>query len=251
MEIETVMVSRKRAGWANEGLALFPDATLCIGESEVEEYRKHCGSDVKIVTHPDDVVGLGRLRQWVATHFSGEVLVQVNDDVRGLKCCVGKTGRTIRDPESIRLLVRNLAEVTKGFGLSVFSFGATADPKRTNILDPFYFTRIDCALFGMIGRPHVFDENVAQLDDLALSLQALRDDRAVVCDRRFGLVRKAQCGGTAGVVTGGNAVSRSADSLDKELAYLQKKWGGAFTIKKRATTVTTAVNVRRRQQVVV
>jgi hypothetical protein len=48
-----------------KALRLFPDATLCIGEDEVEAYGRHSS---KLLVHPKAVVGIGPLRQWVMDH---------------------------------------------------------------------------------------------------------------------------------------------------------------------------------------
>ena len=70
----------------DKGLALFPDATLCVGEDEVDAYAKV--SD-RLLVHPASVVGIGPLRQWVLDHVDDPCVVMVDDDVTHVYSQVG------------------------------------------------------------------------------------------------------------------------------------------------------------------
>ena len=51
--------SRNRSGIiGDKALRLFPDATLCVGDDEVDAYAKVSGN---LLVHPADVVGIGPL----------------------------------------------------------------------------------------------------------------------------------------------------------------------------------------------
>ena len=75
--MKIIIPTKGRANIIHEkALRLFPDATRCIGEDEVEAYGRHSSN---LLVHPKDVVGIGPLRQW-----DDPCVVMVDDDVTQL-----------------------------------------------------------------------------------------------------------------------------------------------------------------------
>ena len=80
----------------DKALCLFPDATLCVGEDEVDAYGavsdRPCsakplrGAKHELLVHPGNVVGIGPLRQWVLDHVDDPCVVMVDDDVTNATC---------------------------------------------------------------------------------------------------------------------------------------------------------------------
>jgi len=247
--IKWIIPSRRRAQWCSEAVKLFPQAAVCIGEDDLSSYQEALPPSTEFIVHPDSIVGLGRLRKWIAENVRSRILIQVNDDVLCLRSMVGRKSRCISEASRIKTLVENACSICDSLGIGLFSFASTVDPRRYTPMRPFYLCRIDCAFFGMIGRPIEFDENVNQLDDLDASLQALMLQRIVWCDTRFGVERRNLGGMSQSIDLGGNAVSRSKAGLENELAYLKRKWGGAFIVKRSKSQITTQVCVRRQQEI--
>jgi hypothetical protein len=57
---------------------LFHHAWLCVPESEAAAYRKH---HENVVSHPDDVYGMGQKRQWILDNFDDEIIFMADDDI--------------------------------------------------------------------------------------------------------------------------------------------------------------------------
>lgn len=222
-DIRLVLPSRRRVEWCRESLKLWPTATVCVGEEEGDAYR---ALGCEVVTHPDDVVGLGRLRQWIIEYFPERCIIQANDDIRGLWCVVGRRARVITDPAAIWQILMNSAEIADGLGISCFAYSRYGgDVRMFDAYRPFSIKLLDCSLFGMIGRKYRFDPNVAQCDDVDLTLQCLLKERIVWNDVRFAPVRLSNGGFSGKMEMGGNAVSRGGVQTAKEAAYLSEKWG--------------------------
>jgi hypothetical protein len=258
-DMRIVLPSRRRVAWCRESLKLWPTATVCVGEEEAADYR---ALGCEVVTHPDNIVGLGRLRQWIIEHFTERCIIQVNDDIRGLWCVVGKRSRVITDPPSIWQILLNSATIAEGLGISCFAYSRFGgDVRMFEATKPFSVKLLDCSLFGMIDRNYRFDPNVSQCDDVDLTLQCLLKERIVWTDVRFAPVRLSNGGFSDKMEMGGNAVSRGVEQTKREVEYLQKKWGAYYTVRwvrrgdAAGATVTgshlvSSVSVERQQDLV-
>jgi len=238
-DMQVVIPSRKRVESCRHTITLFKNPIVCVDESEAEDY-----ADVgaEIVTHPR-TYGLGELRQWILDNFPQRVVVQCNDDVKSLQCCVGRHVRKITDADAIQQILLNSANIAEFIGTSVFTYSPYgSDVRMCWSNDPIRFNRIEGCLFGMIGRKFRFDPKVRQHDDLDLTFQVLLKDRIVYMDSRFApehdFMTKA----------GGNSEIRGNAAMTEELKYMRSKWGKYFGITRRKSMTSTAVGVKRRQQ---
>ncbi len=82
----------------DKALRLFPDATLCVGASEVDAYAPLSDN---LLVHPDDVMGIGP-RQWGLDHVDDPCVVMVDDDVTHVYNQVGFHKRRIQDADTAR-----------------------------------------------------------------------------------------------------------------------------------------------------
>ena len=57
---------------------LFPNATLLVPESELEQYTH---IPLEKATVPDSVMGISSLRNWVLRHFKEEAIIMLDDDI--------------------------------------------------------------------------------------------------------------------------------------------------------------------------
>lgn len=220
-------------------MRLFKKPIVCVAEEEKEDYH---AIGAELVTHPNNVTGLGRLRQWILEHFDAKLLVQCNDDVKCLYCVVGFRPRRISDPDAIERIILNQANICEDLGISCFSFSPFGDDVRKfRPQKPFTLTRLEGAFLGIIGRKVKYDPNVAQFDDVDLALQCCLKERFVWQDSRFAadhnFITKA----------GGNTVSRGLENTKRELHYMKKKWGPYVGIGYGKRVISLKVKVPRQQ----
>lgn len=235
-EFQVVIPSRRRVESCRETVKLFRAPLVCVAEAEAEDYRD---VGAPILTHPDSISGLGRLRQWILDTVPNRVLVQCNDDVEYLICLVGRNERRISEPAAIERLLLNAAEACDALGISCFSFNCTVDVRKERPFLPFGFSRLEGALFGMVGRKMRFDPAVSQFDDVNLSLECCLKERIIWQDERFAPVHNFQTKG------GGNSVSRGKKQTAEELDYMKARWGHYLGVSHGLDTVRLAVRVDR------
>lgn len=236
MNVRVIIPSRKRADTLAKGtINLFPDATVCVGESEVPEYRKVTKN---LLVHGDEVVGLGILRQWILDHVDDEVIVMPDDDIHALYSFVGVRTRRITDPADVMRVLENAAMCAKAAGARVFGFNQ-GDIRKFEPQKPFSFNSWVGGLIGIIGRDLKYDPFCRLHDDVDLCLQSLMKHRIIWQDLRFKFANKIFAGG------GGNAISRSKEQHEKEIAYLKRKWGAHLQVRPAKTTIRLVVNVAR------
>lgn len=75
--------------------------------------------------------------------------------------------------------------------------------------------------------------------DIDACLTSLLTHRIIYQDLRFAMAHRRFEG------TGGNAVSRSSDQHEREIAYLRRKWGAHLTVRIAKTAILLKVNVPR------
>ena len=84
-----VIPSRKRVEECGQALKLFPDALVCVAESEEAQYK---ALDCELLLHPDSVAGIGPIRQWVLDNVPDETVVMADDDVHAVRTPAGHPG---------------------------------------------------------------------------------------------------------------------------------------------------------------
>lgn len=236
MRIKVIIPSRKRADRIGHGsLSLFPDATVCVGESEVPEYSKLTKN---LLVHGDEVVGLGILRQWILDHVEEEVVVMPDDDIASLYSFVGTTTRRITNPADVMRVIENAAVCAEAAGARVFGFNQ-GDIRKFEPQKPFSFNSWVGGLIGIIGRELKYDPVLRLHDDVDLCLQSLQKHRIIWQDLRFKFANKIFAG------AGGNSISRSKEQHEKEIAYMKRKWGAHLQVRPAKTTIRLVVNVPR------
>jgi len=110
--MKIVIPSKNRADIiGDKALRLFPDATLCVADNEVDAYAKV--SD-RLLVHPAGVVGIGPLRQWVLDHVDDPCVVMVDDDVTHVYSQIGFHKQRIEDADTARAIVERMAILCDG-----------------------------------------------------------------------------------------------------------------------------------------
>lgn len=236
-EVRVIIPTRRRVGSVT-ALSVFPDAELCVGEDEADAYHAEYPKQPLLV-HPADVTGIGPLRQWILDTVPDEKVFQVDDDVQRM------SGQTLGwqqryGPAEARSLVEDAAEIAKCIGTSVFGFSQSWDVRKFTPTRPFSVKGWVGGAIGFVGRKHRFDTNLRLRADIDFCLTCLRYDRIVWIDSRFSFVHSRFSG------DGGNAVSRSKERHDQEIAYMRSKWGQWMSVRKvKTTTMLDIRNVQR------
>jgi hypothetical protein len=237
--LQVVIPSRRRAESCKHAVRLFKNPIVCVAEEEREDYRD---VGVTVVTHPNEVVGLGPLRQWILDRFTERCIFQCNDDVKSLYCVVGFRPRKIVDPDAIERIILNCANICEDLGISCFSFSPFQDDVRKfRPQKPFSLTRLEGAMLGVIDRKVRYDPNIRQFDDVDLSLQCCLKERIVWQDSRFAADHNFITKG------GGNTISRGLENTKRELQYMKRKWGPYLGAGYGKETISLKVKVFRQQ----
>jgi hypothetical protein len=220
----------------DKALRLFPNATLCVGDDEVDAYAKV--SD-RLLVHPANVVGIGPLRQWVLDNVDDPCVVMVDDDVTHVYSQVGFHKRRIEDADTARAIVERLAILATDAGVRIFGFQQAARPFTYANFRPFSVNTWVGGIIGIIGRELRFDTSLLLRADIDYCLQSLLRDRIVLVDGRYSFIHTRFAGG------GGNAANRSSERHEREIAYLRRKWGPILDVVQAKGTTRLVVRVVR------
>lgn len=245
-DLRVVIPSLGRARLALKAMALFRDCNpvVCVAESEQVEYRK--SGHKNIVTHPDEVTGIGRIRQWILDNFREHVLVMADDDVSHVWCNMYRSGFAISDPQMVYEILASAANITEDLGAHVFGFSQSWDVRKYNATKPFNLAGWVGGVIGFAGRRNYrFTENRLRAD-IDYCLQSLQADRIFFQDNRYGFVHQ-RFG-----LPGGNSANRSLQRDTDEIKYLLQKWGRYLSAKVTDSGVLRlVVNVPRKQRTII
>jgi hypothetical protein len=219
-----------------KALRLFPDATLCVGDDEVDAYGR---LSKNLLVHPTDVVGIGPLRQWVLDHVDDPCVVMVDDNVTHVYSQVGFHKERIEDADTARAIVERIAILAQDAGVRVFGFNQAARPLTYANFRPFSLDTWVGGVVGIIGRELRYDQRLLLRADIDFCLQSLLHDRMVLVDGRFSFIHTRFAG------SGGNARQRSSERHEREMAYLKRKWGPYLDVVQAKGTTRLVVRVSR------
>lgn len=237
--LTVLILSRKRSDTISSH-KLFPNAVLVCVESEKEAY-KHTGLDIECI--PEEISGLGNIRNWCLKKFSEETILMVDDDVRYLYCIAHEKGFKITDTEYIYQVVMNTAICAKDSGTALFGFNQNWDVRKHRENEPFSLNSWVGGVVGIIGRDIWFDETNKLKVDIDFSLQVLLKKRFVWVENRFSFVQSRNNN------IGGNAFLRTEKRHKAEIEYLKKKWGKYLDIKQSKAGEKVSIKVKRQQRI--
>jgi glycosyltransferase involved in cell wall biosynthesis len=203
-----VIPSRRRAGGIPQMLKCFPDAYVCVEDSEENDYKTVVPRD-QLVLHPP-LGGAAHVRNWMIDYFQEDCIFQVDDDFRRIQCYCNADVRDvsyITDASHIAGVIDNAHWPAFDLGIGVFSWARFANPMQYRPFEPMLLcgTPIMCS-FGMRGpaRTRKFDPAVPHMADLNFAMETYRDDRIAYVDARyywdFGKIYSG-VGGNQGLVT--------------------------------------------------
>lgn len=233
--IKIVILSRGRSDTMTTHKIL-PMATLVCPESEAKDYEKF---GLPIVTTPDDVIGMGRLRNWVLDNFKEEILVMVDDDVTGVRLVADLICKEMRDPEIAYQLIVATAICAKDAGVGVFGWNQQWDVRKYRAEYPFRLNTWAGGVIDIIGRDIRFLERNMFKVDVDFFLEQLLQKRIVWIESRFSFVQVRDRN------KGGNSAFRTAEKVQDEIEFLKKKWQAHYNVRQAKTTVVTSINIQR------
>lgn len=235
--VRVVIPSRRRIDVVRErSLRWFPDATVCVAQSEAGAYREKMSN---VVAHPDAVVGMGPLRQWILDNFSDERLLMADDDIYACYSVTRERKLSIDRPDDVRAVVECAAECAAGVGARIFGFSQAWDVRKFLPQKPVNLCGWVGGVVGFIGREVRYDQGLLLRADVDACLNSLLRHRIIYQDLRFSFAHKRFSG------TGGNAAVRSEGQHQRELSYLLKKWGRHLEVRRTKTAVRLILNVDR------
>jgi hypothetical protein len=194
-----------------------------------------------IVTIPDEIEGLGQLRNWVLDHYTEETVIMVDDDINHFYCLTEYRTRDVKDPEEVVQAIINTAVMAKDAGVHCFGFSQT-DIRKYNATEPFKLNGWVGCIIGVIGRKYRFRNDKFKVD-IDYCLQNILVDRKVWIDSRY------YCSQARDNNLGGNAKFRTNEEFDKSLNSLLDKWGSALKLGKHKGQVRLSISVKRKQAI--
>ena len=242
--LRVVIPTRRRVDiLGRSAIHLFPGATLYVAEEELADYQT-AFPDNEIVTHPNDVVGVSPIKQWILNHFDDEAICIVDDDIYKVIGLIGIRPVEYHDPLDVLQIVQNAANIAHHIGAPIFGFSQVwADPRKFRAFDPLSFTSWTGSIIGFVDRSLSYDPKLQLRGDVDICLQAMLTQRITYQDQRFSFMMRDRIG-----TPGGGAVSRSKERDDFEIDYLHKKWGKHLEYRLGKGQYHCSINVRRRQK---
>ena len=212
---------------------------VVVPESEKELYQKTVKNP--LITTPDNVIGLGRLRNWCLDHFPEETVVMVDDDIMHFYNLSGPKTKRITDPEEVVQVIINTAVMAKDAGAKCFGFAQT-DIRKFKGYDPFCLCSWIGTIIGVIGRKYRFRDDKYKVD-IDFCLQNLLIERIIWMDSRY------YASNVKDANSGGNATFRTEDEYNRSIETLKQKWGDCIHVSDFKNQKKIRLNVGRKQPI--
>ena len=244
MQLKKVILSRGRSQHISTH-DILTGFDLVVPVSEVSDYMAMVKNADAIVPIPDEVVGLGAVRNWILDHYEEEVVIMFDDDIKYCLSVLNLSPVRMDHPDEIEGIIVNCALNAEEAGAKCFSFSQTCDVRKYSHSQPFLLNSWVGSVVGVIGRELRFTEKNKLKVDIDFTLQNLKKHRIVWVDARFGFVP------TRDTNVGGNSAFRSQEQLDLEIQFLKDKWGKHLKVSNSKSKYKTSINVKRTQQLTV
>jgi hypothetical protein len=219
-------------------LRLTPDAIVCVAESEVQDYKREI-PDACILSHPDDVCGIGPLREWIVQNISDHSVIMIDDDVKYVSDITGIKARRIEDPEHVQAILERACIASKDAGCRLFGYGQSATAMAYESFYPIALSTWIGAVVGVHGKDMHYDKTLLLRCDIDFSLKSLLKERIVWCDNRYRFIHDCFSG------VGGNNTIRSAERHQAETNRLIKRLGKHLKVSDFKSQTRIAISVPR------
>ena len=241
-DIQFLIISNGRSDTISSH-KLFPFATLVVPEEQAELY-KHC--NLPIVTTPNDLIGIGNVRNWCLMHFKDKkVIIMIDDDINEV-CRIDSVHKVVYDdPADIYALIYQTAQCAYDAGAPVFSWNQQlGDVRKYQPSEPFALNKWCGTIIGVIdleGKGHRMFCNNKFKTDIDHCLEALLNERITWVDNRISFI----CGRDKN--RGGTQKFKTQDAVNKEIKWIEDKWGNIVKFKPNKGNYSVSINVKRHQ----
>lgn len=188
--VKLIILSHKRADRVDT-LKAFDNCTLCVEESQVEEYKKY-NPNVEYLVHPDNVVGLAAKIRWVYERYPN--CFMLDDDLQLVRNYIDPTFKmpTKVPPNVAYEIVQSLAYTAKQLGVKMFGFCNSPKPVTYTSCDPFKLTGfVQGGATGFFeGFKMILPNEATSCIDYFLSGVNAHFHRKTLIDKRFAVVSK-------------------------------------------------------------
>jgi hypothetical protein len=220
-----VIPSRNRPEKAANTLKMMPMATVYVDEREIENYLRFVPKE-KLVAHAP-TNNLAEVRNIVIYDYKEPVLVQVDDDLKGIRFMgCGDLSRLITDAAVIQDVIENTIQVCEDLDIGAFGWNRSGNPMLFFPGDPIGLTSPATASFGIRGsaRYRKFDVRFYPRADFDWNMRCLLKDRITYCDRRIYFDHGPIFGGKGGTVD-----TIAANQFELSTDRLKRRWGQYIT----------------------
>jgi hypothetical protein len=216
------------------------NVSVVVPKSEFDAYQDKIGKK-HLVAIPDDVLGLGAVRNWIIDHFEDEIIVMVDDDVKHMVSLLNIKAEKITSKDGNYEILANAANCACDAGCTLFTINQSEDVRKYQHTEPFSLNAWVGSVVGIIGRKYSFTVINKTKVDADYSLLCLLKDRIIWTDKRFSFVAPRDTN------SGVNTNFRSQKSIDSEIAFLKQKWKKHIRIGKSKGVYSLKLNVPRKQ----
>jgi len=236
--IKIIILSRGRSQSITTTKVLPEFIEVLVPESQKSLYEAVVRNP--IITTPDDVLGLGKLRNWCIDNFKEETVIMMDDDISRCYSLTGLKSKRLDKEQTLEVLV-NTAIMAKDAGCKCFGFTQT-DIRKYNATNPFSLCTWVGGVIGVIGKGRKFRNDKFKVD-IDFCLENLLTNRILWCDNRFLFSQKRDSN------VGGNSEFRTKDSYKDSTNSLKEKWGKYVIISEHNSQLRIKLNVQRKQQI--
>jgi hypothetical protein len=225
MEVKIVIPSHKRPNNI-QTLRLIPGASVCVPESQLDEYQK-ANPSTHFITHPDSVKGLTLKRQWIYENV-GDVFM-FDDDIMAITRLYVEPGeeRNLTEYEIYELINRT-AWCAKQAGAFLFGFNNRPNPTMYRAQQPIQLTGYitGCATGLLKGSKLWYNGSILCNEDYWISLLNAYYHRIIYRDNRFAVLQKDTF-----TSKGGLSEIRNIEAEKADFELLRKVFGDAVELK--------------------
>ena len=205
---------------------------ICVPEAEAEAYAEH-NPGMKIETHPDDLKGLTRKRQWILEHHPN--CFQLDDDCKCIKrVYIEKGEKEACDPDEAYDIIQYIGNCAKLAGCYYFGLGKEVNPLAYNEFQPIALTGIINGSCGFVeGSKLYYNPKAVLSEDYWMAGLNAYLYRKCWIDKRFAEVGAPYAGNP-----GGCANYRTVDQEKADTLFLRQCFGEAIKLKEDTKLAT-------------
>jgi hypothetical protein len=219
-----------------------PQATLVCTDQERPLYEAALGNQVaEYAEIPHELLGMGKIRNWVLGRFPEECIFTMDDDLEGLDVRTHEKNRFIFEPAIIEQIIDNSYLCARDAGAKVFGYGVDRRPFHFRANRPFVLNVWTDQGWGIIGREIRFDDRLTSKIDVDLCMLSMMKHRIVWIDDRYSWrgVKRGNVGGLSAY--------RTSEREMANAKYLERKWGKYLHLTRKQKVSGVSVAVGRQQ----